>query len=392
MILHPITTISLRMLIEDRATFFFLLFISGMVALILALNGIDQSNKGSIFTDDDKILVVTNATAPRYPIPVRYINDIKSAQLGVEGVAGINFVPATYGGEKKDVPVLASNPEDMIATNSDIVVDNAFAKQWFDDADSVLVGRDLANRFNIRVGDSMSISSKMFTMSGLPRDMSLRVRGIYDIKDDLYPSYGILIHDKLIRPYGQKSAATGASSILVRLSNRNDAAIVSHAIDELFKDRAVSTRSFLREQYVESFRSQGAGIKDLVSLYGFIGLCTGLILLIAFLSYNAIMSIPVFHSLYLLGFSKISQIIHMSISTTLVVGSGIIFGVVLSLLISQLLSIYIEKYFPLFRISASFIFSISILSIAITFVISLIIYSILYYIQIIRTIPDEFAS
>ena len=93
---HPVYRMGLRSLLEDKATYFFITFVAGVVVLILALSGIEQSQTGSVFADDDKILVVSNAVAPRYPLPVRYVDRIKSEQLGVEGVAAVNFVPATY--------------------------------------------------------------------------------------------------------------------------------------------------------------------------------------------------------------------------------------------------------------------------------------------------------
>ena len=266
--------------------------------------------------------------------------------------------------------MLAADPEDMLETNSDLVVDEAFAERWPEDPNSVLLGRALAERFDLRVGDSMALTSRMFGMVGQSSELRLRVVGFYDIKDDLYPAYGILSHERLIRPLGQTTTAQGASSILVRLSDRKDAASVSHAIDEIFADRAVPTRTFLREQYVESFRTQGAGIRNLISLYGFVGVGTALVLLIAFIYYNANVTRANSYNLYLIGFSRVDQVLYLALANTIVIGGGVLLGVPLTVVGAYLFQATIERYIPLFGISTSFIIQLVIASIAAIFLVS----------------------
>lgn len=386
MFAHPIYKLGFRELVlKYKGTYFFLAFVACIVVLILAVEGIRLSGEGNIYAEDDALLVVSNAMAPRYPLPVRYVEEIKEEINNIDGVAAFNFVPATLNGERQSVPVIASYPQDMIQTNTDLVVAASRTERWIEDPNSVMIGADLSRILKIKLGDSITLQSKMFAVGGYPV-VKLKVRAIYTIKDEIYPSYTLFIHDRLIRPDGQLTTLQGANTVMVQLKSRDDASRVSAAIDKLFSDRAVQTRTFLRDQYIQSFRDQGKGIRGLILAYGYIGICVGLVLLVAFVYYHDHMIQRSCYDAYLIGFSRKKQRFYLTLAQSTVIYSGVLFGGLLALILSVMLETTIKKHLPFFTFPWEYCYLVVGFSLII---IVLITYCLQYLIQI---RPDSYST
>jgi putative ABC transport system permease protein len=350
MIKTPITRVTFRQLITDKSTYFFIAFIAGILSLQLFLSAVKVSQSGNIFPKDDKLLLISNAIAPRYPLPLKYINEIKQNNLNIAGVASVTFVAVKYMEDRRNIPVVASDPDDFLQTNTDLVVRKELVDRWKNNPSGLLVGRELADFYQLKIGDSMALSSIMFGIPGYIEELKLKVEAIYDIKDGLYPAYGVIIHERLIRPFGQKSIEQGANSIMVRLKGREDESKISSQIDQIFAKKPVPTSTSLREQYVESFRSQGAGIKGMINLYGIMSIATGIFILFAFCYYNASFLRQEIYYLHLIGFSRIHMFIYICFTQTFVVFLGILLGVLISYIGAHLFSDMIKQSLPQFSL------------------------------------------
>lgn len=352
MLRHPVNKVSYRSLIAESSTYLFMGFSALIVSLFMVLNGIGKAQSGDLFAADDRILIVSNKVAPRYPLPVRYVDRINQAKLpGVERAVAINFVPATMNGERKRIAAMAADPADLLRTNTDLVVLGGMGQSWIDDRNSVLVGRDFAEREGLRIGDTVAVSSPVLRVAGGEGTLKLRVRGLYSVRNDAYPAMGVLMHDKLIRPDGQLTVAQGASAILVLLRDRGDAAATSREIDALHKNAPVGTRTTLREQFVETFNSQGAGITALLRMYGFGGIAAGLMLLLTFCYFNAHRLGMEMRRFEEIGFSRPGIVMRAAASMTLVIIAGAVAGLGLTLLVSTLFDVAIRRSFPYFSAS-----------------------------------------
>jgi len=372
MIKAPIFRVTFKQLVTDKSTYFFIIFIAGILSLQLFLDAVKVSQSGNIFPADDKLLLISNAIAPRYPLPVKYVNEIKQNNLNIAGVASVTFVAVKYMEDRRNIPVLASDPDDFLQTNSDLVVRLELADRWKNNPSGLLVGRALAEFYKLKIGDSMALSSIMFGVPGYTEELKLKVEAIYDIKDDLYPAYGVIIHERLIRPFGQKSIEQGANSIMIRLRGREDEAKISTQIDQIFAKKPVPTSTNLREQYVESFRSQGAGIKGIVNLYGIMGIVTGVFILFAFCYYNASFLRQEIYYLHLIGFSRIHMFSYICFTQTFVVFMGILLGVLISYIGAYLFADMIRQSLPQFGFVTMDIITTVIVATLLVFTISMI--------------------
>jgi hypothetical protein len=370
---HPVHKASLRALLQEPSTWLFVAFTAAITCFLLVLEGVQKSREADVFSDEDRILIVANGIAPRYPLPVRYAKEIVDAAIpGIEKSVAVNFVPATMGGERKRLAAMAADPAGLLATNTDIVVLGAAAQRWIEDRNSVLIGRDFAEREGLSIGDAIAVHSNLFRLAGDEPSLRLRIAGTYAVRGDAYPAFGVILHEKLIRPLGQVTAGQGASSILVLLKSRGDAAEVSRRIDEKYAKAPVTTRTVLREQFVEAFNDQGAGMATLMQLYGLAGVLAGGLLLATFCYFNARRLEAVWSTFDEIGFGLIHVVARAAMTMTLVILLGAIAGALVTLLGAELFEVAIKYRFPYF--SASPVSAIVILSVmtAITLVLSIV--------------------
>jgi putative ABC transport system permease protein len=331
----------------------FVAFAAAIMCLFIVLEGVGKAQRGDVFSDDDRILIVSNGVAPSYPLPVRYVDQIKESNIvGVEHVAALNFVPATMGGKRKRIAAMAADPIDLLAANTDLVVLGGMAKRWIEDRNSVLVGRDFAEREGLKIGDSISINSTSFRIANGEGTLKLRIVGLYSVRGDAYPAIGVLMHDKLIRPNGQFTVSQGASGILVLLKDRQNAAEASRKIDALFAKTPIATRTTLREQFVETFNDQGAGVATLMRLYGIAGLVAGVMLLVTFCYFNAHRLEKSCARFEEIGFARIEIVIRASLSMAFVIIVGAISGIALTMAVTALFDLAIKENFPYFDTTA----------------------------------------
>lgn len=349
---HPANKVAIRSLRAEASTYLFMAFAALIMVLFMVLKGMGVSQKGGMFGDEDRILIVSNKLAPRYPLPVRYATEIAEAKIpGIESTVAINFVSATMNGDRRQVGAMAADPTGVLRTNTDLVVLGAMGKAWAEDRNSVLVGRDLAAREGLRIGDALSLSSPAFVAAGGEPTLKLRIRGLYSVKDDAYPAMALLMHEKLIRPNGQVNIAQGASAILVLLRDRRSAAEASAATDAMFAHAAVGTRTTLREEFVETFNNQGEGVQTMLRLYGYGGIATGAMLLLTFCYFNATRLHREARILEQIGFSRGSIMSRVALSMTMAVALAACLGIVATWIGGIFLQRTIERSFPSFSVS-----------------------------------------
>lgn len=352
MLRHPVNKVSYRSLRSEFSTYLFMVFAALIVSLFMVLQGVGKAQQGDVFAKDDRMLVVSNKMAPRYPLPVRYATEINQSEIGgIERAVAINFVPSTMNGVRKQIAAMAANPEDLLRTNTDLVVLGGTAQRWIDDRNGLLVGRDFATRESLVIGDVISVTSPTFREAGGSDTIKLKVQGLYSVKNDAYPALGVVMHDKLIRPHGQATVAQGASAILVLLKDRSSAATVSRSIDERYRASTMSTRTTLREQFVESFNNQGAGVSTLLRLYGLGGIAAGAMLLLAFCYFNAYRLEQELRRFEEMGFRRFGVTLRAAAAMMFPILAGAVAGVALTMLVSALFKVAIQRAFPYFAVS-----------------------------------------
>lgn len=197
-------------------------------------------------------LITRNAASLAFPLPVSHVDHVRRMQ-GVKAVTSANWFGGVYIDEKNFFPQFAVDPETYFKVYPEYVVD---AKQFADfrrDRRGVIVGSKLAAKYGWKLGDQVPLQGTVY-----PGIWSFTIRGIYQGRDDKVDTGQFLMHwayvnerVKAILP----SLADQVGIIVVDISHPADAAIMSVAIDSLFKNSLTETRTETQKAFQLGFIS-----------------------------------------------------------------------------------------------------------------------------------------
>lgn len=197
-------------------------------------------------------LITRNAASLAFPLPVSHVDHVRRMQ-GVKAVTSANWFGGIYIDEKNFFPQFAVDPETYFKVYPEYVVD---ARQFADfrrDRRGVIVGSKLAAKYGWTLGDQVPLQGTVY-----PGIWSFTIRGIYQGRDDKVDTGQFLMHwayvnerVKAILP----SLADQVGIIVVDISHPADAAMMSAAIDSLFKNSLTETRTETQKAFQLGFIS-----------------------------------------------------------------------------------------------------------------------------------------
>lgn len=197
-------------------------------------------------------LITRNAASLAFPLPVSHVDHVRRMQ-GVKAVTSANWFGGVYIDEKNFFPQFAVDPETYFKVYPEYVVD---AKQFADfrrDRRGVIVGSKLAAKYGWKLGDQVPLQGTVY-----PGIWSFTVRGIYQGRDDKVDTGQFLMHWAYVNERVKSilpSLADQVGIIVVDISHPADAAIMSAAIDSLFKNSLTETRTETQKAFQLGFIS-----------------------------------------------------------------------------------------------------------------------------------------
>lgn len=197
-------------------------------------------------------LITRNAASLAFPLPVSHVDHVRRMQ-GVKAVTSANWFGGVYIDEKNFFPQFAVDPETYFKVYPEYVVN---AKQFADfrrDRRGVIVGSKLAAKYGWKLGDQVPLQGTVY-----PGIWSFTVRGIYQGRDDKVDTGQFLMHWAYVNERVKSilpSLADQVGIIVVDISHPADAAIMSAAIDSLFKNSLTETRTETQKAFQLGFIS-----------------------------------------------------------------------------------------------------------------------------------------
>lgn len=197
-------------------------------------------------------LITRNAASLAFPLPVSHVDHVRRMQ-GVKAVTSANWFGGVYIDEKNFFPQFAVDPETYFKVYPEYVVD---AKQFADfrrDRRGVIVGSKLAAKYGWKLGDQVPLQGTVY-----PGVWSFTIRGIYQGRDDKVDTGQFLMHWAYVNERVKSilpSLADQVGIIVVDISHPADAAIMSAAIDSLFKNSLTETRTETQKAFQLGFIS-----------------------------------------------------------------------------------------------------------------------------------------
>jgi putative ABC transport system permease protein len=218
-------------------------------------------------------LVTRNRVSLTLPLPIYYKQKIRS-------LAGVREVGMSqwFGGVYKDsrdpnnfFARLAAEPENLFILHGEWQVPEDQKKAFRQDQTACIIGRRLAGRLNLRLGDRVTLVGDIF-----PVTLELTVKAIYDAPENTDALFFNWKYLEEAIPAGRRSVV-GTFNILA--ASAEDVPRITRAVDETFRNSPFETKTETEQQFGLSFLSFLGNVK--LFLLSICGAVTFTILLVS---------------------------------------------------------------------------------------------------------------
>jgi putative ABC transport system permease protein len=178
-------------------------------------------------------LITRNRVSPAIKLPISHVDKIRRIP-GVREAAAFQFFGGTYKNPKNIFARYAVDPERIFTIRTDCQMPESVKQAFRKQKTSCLLGRGLANRYDLKTGDRVSLKGDIF-----PVNVDLTVAGIYDNptdNDSLWFRIDYLF-DLLPKAYQNQVFA-----IQILADSADSVGRISKEVDEMFRNSTAPPR------------------------------------------------------------------------------------------------------------------------------------------------------
>src|SRR3954468_19519755 len=233
---------------KKTRTIFTMLSIVVAFLLFGLLQGINQGFKLAVQDlNIDRLYVQATATDG---MPISYMNRIKNVP-GVVEVAHWNYFGGYYQTASNAIPAFATDVSELFKVYHEIEVKPEYMEAMQRTRTGALVSQQLAQKYNWKIGDRIPLGTSIWTTKGGSSTWYFDLVGTFDASKfgGGFPSF------YLNYAYFDEAAAFGNGVVhiaIVRIADPHQAARVSIAIDKLFENSSVETRTQTESAMMQS--------------------------------------------------------------------------------------------------------------------------------------------
>jgi putative ABC transport system permease protein len=185
-------------------------------------------------------------------MPMAYREKIQRVP-GVQEVTVSQWFGGVYKEPKNMFGRMATEPERFARIFPEYKLPPEELKAWIADRTGCIIGRDTANKFNLKIGDRMLLQGDIF-----PVNLEFVVRGIFDFPPDNESMY---FNIKYLFESVNIGRRDFAGIFVVLLDDAKSAPRVSKEIDDLFRNAPDQTRTETEKAFQLGFVSMLGNIK-----------------------------------------------------------------------------------------------------------------------------------
>lgn len=211
---------------------------------------------------------VINAESSHASIPLSYLADIRAIP-GVEKSSHASWVSGYVYEKTNPVSAFAVETSSYLNLNQEIQLTSVQKQAWLNNPMGAIVGHSLAQKYNWTEGSVIPLQSYLWKADNDTNSWPLTVVATYHLNDDGMQANKILLHYdyfdniNLLRPHKNLDAGY----FILSLSQDIDNNLTRNAIDSLFENNKVKTKTVHAEEYLNSFVSR---FMDIGKLFVFI--------------------------------------------------------------------------------------------------------------------------
>lgn len=245
------------------------------VAISFCLLGVLLAIYNALFLteakDEQALRLVTRHRVSLAQIMPRYYLQRIERVPGVKEVVPTQWYGGTYIDARNFFARFATDPQRLFKVYTDYKIDPAQERAFIQDRQGAVAGKALFDKYGWKVGDRITLTGDIF-----PGEMELYLRGMYTHPSDeetLYFHFDYL-YESL--PQGRRDFV-GTFGILA--NSADDVPRIATAVDEMFRNSAVPTRTETEKAFALSFLSFLGDVK--LFLLGLCGAVTFTVLLVS---------------------------------------------------------------------------------------------------------------
>jgi putative ABC transport system permease protein len=298
-------------------------------------------------------LISRNAISLVFSLPISYLEKIRHVE-GVKGVSYANWFGGVYITEKNFFPNFAIEPASYLDLYPEFNLSADDKRSFVSDRKGCVVGRKLAERFNWKIGDTITLKGTIF-----PGNWEFVLRGIYSGTEKSTDEAQFFFHWDYLNETLRKTVPRRADQIgvlVIGLKSPQTAADTSLAVDALFRNSLAETLTETEKAFQLSFVSMTEAIVVALRIVSFVVIIIILAVVANTMAMTARERIGEYAIFKAMGFRS-HHIAGMIFGESLFITmAGCILGVLLTFPVAQKFGEMMGSFFPVFIVENSTIY------------------------------------
>ena len=292
-------------------------------------------------------LIVTNNISLVFPIPLAYKEKI--AQLeGVTGLSWAQWFGGVYVDPKNFFAQFAVDHNTYLDLYPEYIIPPNQKKAFLKERNSVIVGRQLADRFGWSVGDAVRMVGTIF-----PGEWDFVIRGIYTGAEVTTDESQWFMHydylDERMRIEAPPRAGQ-VGSFIIQISDPSQASQMSAEVDRLFVNSLAETKTQTEKAFQLSFVSMASSIVTGLRIISIMVIGIILLVLANTMAMTARERISEYAVMKTLGFRPV-HILGLIFGESLFIATvGGLVGIAITIPVKEVLGLVISNFFPIFKL------------------------------------------
>ena len=220
-------------------------------------------------------LISRHAVSFVFPLPLAYRDRIAKVP-GVNKVTYAIWFSGVYIDKNQFFARLGVDSETFFDVYPEFLIDKEQFEVFKRERNAAIIGIDIAQRYNLKIGDIMPIEGDVF-----PGQWEFVVRGIYTPGDQTTDPATMMFHYKYVEERIRQEMPDRAGEIgwyIVRIDDPENSAAISEEIDKLFANSRAETKTETERAFQQSFLSAASAIITAMNIMSFV--IIGIILLV----------------------------------------------------------------------------------------------------------------
>jgi putative ABC transport system permease protein len=220
-------------------------------------------------------LITRHAVSFVFPLPLAYRERIAKVP-GVSLVTHAVWFSGVYIDKDQFFARLAVDSDTFFEVYPEFVIDKEQFAAFKRERNACIIGVDIANRYNLKIGDIMPIEGDVF-----PGPWEFVVRGIYYPRDQTTDPATMMFHYKYVEERVRQEMPDRAGEVgwyIVKINDPETSAMTSEEIDKQFANSRAETKTETERAFQQGFLSAASAIITAMNIMSFV--IIGIILLV----------------------------------------------------------------------------------------------------------------